>query len=116
MGVLLRPRNQNTDELCYREEIREQQQIAEEIGNAIVNLSEPADESELLKELENIKQEQLDTQMLSAPSAPITATPQASKLCFRLLFFALGGSLKTGEHNLCPYGELYGIGKNTVLT
>jgi len=61
------------------EEIREQQQIAEEIGNAIVNMSEPTDESELLKELDNIKQEQLDTQMLSAPSAPITATPQTTK-------------------------------------
>lgn len=61
------------------EEIREQQQIAEEIGNAIVNLSEPADESELLGELESIKQEQLDSQMLSAPSAPITTTPQAIK-------------------------------------
>ncbi|CUS15353.1 unnamed protein product [Tuber aestivum] len=61
------------------EEIREQQMIAEEIGNAIVQMGEPTDESELLKELDNIKQEQLDTQMLSAPSAPVTATPQAVK-------------------------------------
>ncbi|RPB02683.1 Snf7-domain-containing protein [Choiromyces venosus 120613-1] len=61
------------------EEIKEQQQIAEEIGNAIVNMCEPTDESELLKELDSMKQEQLDTQMLSAPSAPITATPQTTK-------------------------------------
>lgn len=61
------------------EEIREQQQVSDEIANAIASMSEPSDESELLRELENIKQEQLDTQMLSAPSAPITATPQTTK-------------------------------------
>jgi charged multivesicular body protein 4 len=58
------------------EEIREQQQIAEEIGNAIVNIGDPADEEELRNELAAMEQEALDNKMLTAPSAPIASTPQ----------------------------------------
>lgn len=60
----------------YREEIREQQQIAEEIGNAIINIGDPADEEELRNELAAMEQEALDNKMLTAPSAPIASTPQ----------------------------------------
>lgn len=59
-----------------REEIREQQQIAEEIGNAIINIGDPADEEELKNELAAMEQEALDNKMLTAPSAPIASTPQ----------------------------------------
>lgn len=59
-----------------REEIREQQQIAEEIGNAIINIGDPADEEELRIELAAMEQEALDNKMLTAPSAPIASTPQ----------------------------------------
>lgn len=59
-----------------REEIREQQQIAEEINNAIINIGDPADEEELRMELAAMEQEALDNKMLTAPSAPIASTPQ----------------------------------------
>ncbi|KAH8149387.1 uncharacterized protein LAJ45_06466 [Morchella importuna] len=59
------------------EEIREQQQIADEIGNAIINMN-PAEDDDLNEQLAELEQEVLDDKMLGAPSAPITSTPHIS--------------------------------------
>lgn len=56
------------------EEIRETAAISREMGEAItrVSLGNEIDEDELLKELEDLEQEQLDNKMVGAPVAPVT--------------------------------------------
>lgn len=56
------------------EEIRESAAISREMGEAItrVSLGNEIDEDELLKELEDMEQEQLDNKMIGAPVVPVT--------------------------------------------
>ena len=70
----------------FREELREQQQLAEELGNALSSLGEQQDESDLLGELEAMEHQQLDDKMRKAPAAPIPITggPQTSE--FQYIF------------------------------
>jgi hypothetical protein len=57
----------------YREELREQHAIGEEIGEAITQSigNQGLDESELDDELEALQQEELDSQMLTTGSVPV---------------------------------------------
>ncbi|XP_053202351.1 charged multivesicular body protein 4c-like [Panonychus citri] len=65
------------------EDVREQQQMAEEIVNVITDKSafgQNIDEDELIKELEELEQEELDKQLLDAgtlPEAPQTELKEA---------------------------------------
>ncbi|KAF8429626.1 Snf7-domain-containing protein [Tirmania nivea] len=56
------------------EEIRESAAISREMGEALtrVHLGNEIDEDEILKELEDLEQEQLDNKMVRAPVAPVT--------------------------------------------
>lgn len=77
------------------DEITEQQQIADEISQAISNpiaFGQNVDEDELMKELEDLEQEQLDKELLDTgnptrlpevPSGPV-AEPSAPSRKFRL--------------------------------
>ena len=60
--------------LVYREDLREQHALSEEIGRAItdVPLSEQPDEEELDAELEGLEQEQMDERMLNTGPTPVT--------------------------------------------
>lgn len=55
------------------DELREQQQLGEEIANAITSapIGEPIDEGELEDELEGLEQEMLDEQMLKTGPTPV---------------------------------------------
>ena len=57
----------------YREDLREQHALGEEIANAITNtpLGETIDESELDDELAEMEQEQLDDKMLKTGTVPV---------------------------------------------
>lgn len=75
--------------LQYRDKLREQNALSEEIVNAITSnqIGEPIDEDELDAELEEIQQNQLDEQMLKTGTVPVSdqiqhvpAAPQDSKL------------------------------------
>lgn len=61
------------------DEVREQQQIAEEISNVISNpiaFGQDVDEDELMKELEEMEQEELDRVLLDTePVATLPAVP-----------------------------------------
>lgn len=72
------------------DEVREQQQIAEEIGNVISNpigFGQDVDEDELMKELEDMEQEELDRQLIDTeqpatdvlPDVPQHDLPSAAK-------------------------------------
>lgn len=71
------------------DEVREQQQIAEEISNVISNpigFGQDVDEDELMKELEELEQEELDKQLLETgepaealPEVPTTDLPAKAK-------------------------------------
>jgi charged multivesicular body protein 4 len=52
-------------------------QVNQEISDAItsVQLGNELDDDELIDELNAMEQEDLDNKMLSAPAAPVTATP-----------------------------------------
>jgi charged multivesicular body protein 4 len=71
----------------YREELRDQHAIVEEIGEAITqNVGGQLDETELDEELEQMQQEQLDNEMLSTGHVPVgdkvsamPSTPQTGK-------------------------------------
>lgn len=54
------------------ERIQEQNQLSEEIVNAITSGSEAVDEAELDEELETLQQEQLDEKMLNTGSVPVS--------------------------------------------
>src|SRR5262249_19733371 len=72
-------------ELClansylYREELREQHAIGEEIGEAITQSigNQGLDETELDEELEALQQEKLDEEMLKAGPTPADRLPSA---------------------------------------
>jgi len=71
------------------EEIREQAAIAIDIGDAItrVNLGNEIDEDDLLKELEDMEQEQLDNKMIGAPVVPVSQVgngPEKGKAAARV--------------------------------
>ncbi len=55
------------------DELREQQQLGEEIANAITSapIGEPVDEGELEDELEGLEQEMLDERMVKTGTVPI---------------------------------------------
>lgn len=89
------------------DEVREQQQIAEEISSVISNpigFGQDVDEDELMKELEELEQEELDKQLLETgepeklPEVPSAALPtvekksKSTKADFNLLF-SLDGPL-----------------------
>jgi len=60
--------------LAYREELREQHAIGEEIGEAITQgvANQGLDEGELDDELEAMQQEELDTKMLKTGTVPVS--------------------------------------------
>jgi charged multivesicular body protein 4 len=63
------------------DDMAEQTQIANEISNAISNpvgFSNDIDEDELLKELEELQDEDLESELLNIPNAPSTNLPQSS--------------------------------------
>ena len=55
-----------------REQLREQHELTQEIGNAITSmpLGDPVDEDELEQDLANLEQEKLDEQMLNTGRVP----------------------------------------------
>lgn len=55
------------------DELREQQQLGEEIANAITSapIGEPVDEGELEDELEGLEQEMLDERMVKTGAVPV---------------------------------------------
>lgn len=59
--------------MAYREKLREQHALGEEIASAITSapIGEPIDESELDDELAELEQEQLDDKMLKTGSVPV---------------------------------------------
>lgn len=63
------------------DEVREQQQIADEISNVISNpigWQNEADEDDLMKELEELEQEEIDKQLLeTGESEPLPEVPAA---------------------------------------
>ena len=75
--LLLFARRRNRLTVCCREELTEQKELANEIGNAIANgpqTGEPIDEAELEDELAAIEQEQLDEKMLKTGTVPVLPT------------------------------------------
>ena len=63
----------DTDEWGFnREQLREQHELTQEIGNAITSmpLGDPVDEDELEQDLANLEQEKLDEQMLNTGRVP----------------------------------------------
>lgn len=63
------------------DDMAEQTQIANEISNAISNpvgFQNDIDEDELLKELEELQDEDLENELLNIPNAPSTSLPQTS--------------------------------------
>jgi len=63
------------------DEVREQQQIAEEISSVISNpigFGQEVDEDELMKELEELEQEELDKQLLDTQPAHLPEVPSES--------------------------------------
>lgn len=63
---------------CRREQLREQHELTQEIGNAITSMpiTEPIDEDELEADLAAMEQEKLDDQMLSTG----TTVPVADRI------------------------------------
>ena len=58
---------------CYREQLREQHELTQEIGNAITSMpiTEPVDEDELESELADLEQEKLNEKMLDTGTVPV---------------------------------------------
>lgn len=57
----------------HREQLREQHELTQEIGNAITSMpiTEPIDEEELDTELQAMEQEKLDEKMLNTGTLPV---------------------------------------------
>jgi charged multivesicular body protein 4 len=57
----------------YRDELREQHALSEEIASAITNahIGEPIDEADLEEELEGMEQEAMDERMLKTGTLPV---------------------------------------------
>lgn len=70
--------------LLYREQLREQHELTQEIGNAITSMpiTEPIDEDELEADLAALEQENLDEKMLKTGTVPVadslTRMPKAA--------------------------------------
>lgn len=65
------------------DDISEQQQVSEEISNAISNpvgFSDDVDEDELLRELEDLQDQDLEAELLNIPAAPTNKLPQTSNI------------------------------------
>lgn len=63
------------------DDIAEQKQIDDEISSAISNpvgFSDDVDEDELLKELEDLQDQDLEAELLNIPAAPSHSLPQTS--------------------------------------
>jgi charged multivesicular body protein 4A/B len=58
----------------YRDKLRDQNALSEEIVNAITSnqIGDPLDEEDLENELEQLQQEQLDEQMLNTGNVPVS--------------------------------------------
>jgi hypothetical protein len=75
-----------------REQLREQHELTQEIGNAITSMpiAEPVDEDELEAELQTMEQEKLDADMLKTGTMPVTSPlnrlPNGPKGESKLLF------------------------------
>ena len=70
------------------DDMAEQTQIANEISNAISNpvgFSNDIDDDELLKELEEMQDEDLEKELISIPNAPTTNLPQASNKSIHII-------------------------------
>ena len=92
------------------DEVREQQQIADEISQVISNpigFGQEVDEDDLLKELEEMEQEELDKQLLDTTpehlpevptEVPVAAPRKTLTICFSLnyltFFITLGSKQK----------------------
>lgn len=64
------------------DDISEQQQIASEISTAISNpvgFDQDVDEDDLMRELEELQDEAIDSEILNIPNAPSEKLPQTSK-------------------------------------
>ena len=59
--------------LCFRDELREQHALGEEIAAAITSapIGEPIDEADLEEELEGLEQEVMDERMLRTGTVPV---------------------------------------------
>ena len=89
----------------HREQLREQHELTQEIGNAITSMpiTEPIDEDELQSELEKMEQEALDEKMLKTGTVPVAdslnrlpAGPNGvGKLSFSVLPLLPRNSLRT---------------------
>ncbi len=72
------------------DDIREQQELAQEISDVISNpigFGHDVDEDELLKELEDMEQQEMDEQLLNTdtlPAVPAQPVPVSSKLYFSI--------------------------------
>jgi charged multivesicular body protein 4A/B len=64
----------------YRDELREQHALGEEIANAISSapIGEPIDEDEIENELEGMEQEAIDQRMLETGTVPVANLPAAA--------------------------------------
>lgn len=64
---------QNTNLRFQREQLREQHELTQEIGNAITSMpiTEPIDEDELENELADMEQEKLNERMLDPGTVPV---------------------------------------------
>lgn len=75
MGLTaLRPFHRgDTDTVTLREQLREQHELTQEIGNAITSMpiTEPIDEDELEADLAALEQENLDEKMLTTGTMPV---------------------------------------------
>jgi charged multivesicular body protein 4 len=63
------------------DDISEQQQVAAEISNAISNpvgFSDNIDEDDLLRELEELQEQDLQDELINIPAAPSNNLPQTS--------------------------------------
>lgn len=74
----------------YRDKIREQNELSDEIVNALTtsSLSNAVDEQDLEDELDQLQQEQLDEAMLKTGTVPVLASPPSqdrelpAKVCY----------------------------------
>lgn len=67
----------------YRDGMREQQELSDDIVNALGQNANPIDEHELEEDLELLQQEQLDEAMLKTGTVPVLPSPatQERKFC-----------------------------------
>jgi charged multivesicular body protein 4 len=92
----------------YRDKLREQQQLAEEISTAITNnpIGEQLDEDELDAELEDLEQEAMDERMTKTGTIPVA--DQLNQL----------PAAANGERESCASSRVFGrrLESNQLLT